>query len=69
LVKSKYFQNQIFNENTNHDNCVFSAGAIQRISVFGEDFGSDSILFLTILSMKQCMYVDVMPHECGDSRS
>jgi hypothetical protein len=31
-----------------------------------EDFGSDSILIM--LSMKQCMYIEVRPHMCGDSR-
>jgi hypothetical protein len=41
---------------------------LQKICVFSEDFASDSNLFLTILSMKQCVYVDVRPHMCGDSR-
>jgi hypothetical protein len=36
--------------------------------VFIDDFDSDSILFLTILSMRQCMYIEVRPHMCGDSR-
>jgi hypothetical protein len=32
-----------------------------------DDFCSDSILFLTTLSMKQCMYIEVRPIMCGDS--
>jgi hypothetical protein len=35
---------------------------------FVEDSGTDSILFLAILSMKQCTYIEVMLHMCGDSR-
>jgi hypothetical protein len=43
-------------------------GTIQKMFGFSEDFGSDSILFLTILSLKQCMYIEVRLHVCGDSR-
>jgi hypothetical protein len=35
--------------------------------VFIEDFVSDNVLFLTVLSMKQSMYIEVRPHICGDS--
>jgi hypothetical protein len=44
------------------ENCVFSVGAIQKICVFG----SESILFLTFLSMKDCMYTEVKTHVCED---
>jgi hypothetical protein len=36
----------------------------RNICVFGDDFFSDSILFLTILFMKQCMHTEARPYMC-----
>jgi hypothetical protein len=41
---------------------IFSACAIQKICIFCEGFGSESILFLTSLFMKHCTYIKVRPH-------
>jgi hypothetical protein len=41
------------------ENCISSASAIQEICDFSEDFASDSILFSTVLSIKQFMCIDV----------
>jgi hypothetical protein len=35
--------------------------------LFSKDFGSDKVLFLRILHMKHCMYIEVMPDMCSDS--
>jgi hypothetical protein len=36
----------------------------RKICVFNDYAPSDNILFLTILSMKQCIYIEVRPHMC-----
>jgi hypothetical protein len=49
--------------NINHRRVVYINKTFRKLDyVFSKDFGSDSILFLTILSMKQCMYIEVRPH-------
>jgi hypothetical protein len=40
----------------------------KNIVVLEMSFGSDDILFLTTLSIKQWMYVELRPHMCADSR-
>jgi hypothetical protein len=40
----------------------------RQICGFGDDFSSDSVLFLIILSMKERMYIEVRPHVGGNSR-
>jgi hypothetical protein len=44
---------------------VFCWYHTRKICVFSDDFYSGSILFLTILSMKLCLHVEVRPHMCG----
>jgi hypothetical protein len=45
---------------------TFSAGAIQIICVCSDGFSSDNPLTLTILAVRQCMYIEVKLHMCGD---
>jgi hypothetical protein len=54
----------LFPDTSNNTNI---SGAIQKICALVRTLVL-TVLFLTILSMKQWMYVEVRPHICGDSR-
>jgi hypothetical protein len=48
-------------------NCVFRAGAKENICDYSGDVCSCNILFLTLLSVKECAYIEVKQQICGDS--